>query len=219
MFCTITIEEKEIKTKAGASVLYAALDNGFYVPNLCSIRNNPNPFGSCRLCFVEIAGRPAPVTSCTERVSDGMKVTLQSPRIRRLRKSSFDLLMSNHRLDCSHCDRNRRCDLQKIAKSERFKLRTPSLKKIDFDLPIESSHPLFSLDRNKCVLCGKCIWICSKEGSGALDFAYRGIRTQVSTFAGIPLAEACRDACLACVTICPVSALYLKQPELETANV
>ena len=219
MQCTITIDGREIKAKAKSNLLWTALDNGFYIPNLCAIRDNPRPFASCRLCFVEIAGKAEPVTACSETVSDGMSVTLQSPRINRLRKSSFDLLMSNHRLDCSHCDKNRKCELQKIAHAEHFKLTNRHLKKIDQGFPVDSSHPLFSLDRNKCVLCGKCIWVCQHGGEGVLDFAHRGIRTMVSTFAGMPLSETACNSCLACVTVCPVGALYLKQPQLKVTNV
>ena len=218
MLSTLTIDGKEIKAKAGANVLWAALDNGFYIPNLCAIKANPRPFASCRLCIVEVTGRPEPVTACSETVVDGMVVITQSPRIRRLRKSSFDLLMSNHRLDCSHCDKHRRCDLQEIARLEHFPLVNKRLRKIDASYPVDTSHPLFSLDRNKCVLCGKCIWVCRHKGEGVLDFAYRGISTVVSTFAGIPLAEAGCNSCLACVTVCPVGALYLKKPAANVAS-
>jgi bidirectional [NiFe] hydrogenase diaphorase subunit len=211
MVYTIIIESKELRVKGSSNVLYAALDNGFYIPNLCSIRENLKPFASCRLCFIEVAGQPNPVTACTERIIDGMQITLKSARIIRLRKRSFDLLMSSHLTDCSHCQKNKKCDLQKIAKMEHFKFNETRLKKIDFDFPIDSSHPLFSLDNNKCVLCGKCIWVCRKQAAGVLDFAYRGIQTRVSTFAGIPLAEACSDSCFACVPACPVGALYAKE--------
>jgi bidirectional [NiFe] hydrogenase diaphorase subunit len=200
----------EIKARAGANLLWTALDNGFYIPNLCSIRDIPKPFASCRLCFVEIVGRTGPVTACTESTVDGMAVTLQSPRIRRLRKSSFDLLISNHRLACSSCCKNLHCDLQKIAVKERFKLIDEHLRKIDFDLPVDLSHPMFALDRNKCVLCGKCIWACHQRGLGALEFAHRGIKTIVSTFADLPLSESQCNSCMECVAVCPVGALYPK---------
>jgi len=219
MDCTIILEGKEIKAKANSNLLWTSLDNGFYIPNLCAIKNIDKPFASCRLCFVEIAGRPGPVTACTETVSDGMKITLHSPEINRLRKSSFDLLLSNHRVDCGHCAKNGNCDLHKIARSENFKLISKHLKTIDFNLPVDSSHPLFSLDRNKCVLCGKCIWVCRQNGEDILDFAFRGISTAVSTFAGLPLSQTSCNSCLACVNICPVGALYLKKPQREEINV
>ena len=213
MQCMVLIDGREVKAKAGSNLLWTALDSGFYIPNLCAIRNNPKPFASCRLCFVEISGATEPVTACTVAVADGLNVTLQSAAINRLRKSSFDLLMSNHHLDCSHCDRNRKCDLQQIAHAEHFKLSNRRLKKIDMNYPVDTSHSLIVLDRNKCVLCGRCIWVCQHVGVGVLDFAYRGISTVVSTFAGAPLSETECNSCLACVAVCPVGALYLKRPQ------
>lgn len=218
MTSTVIIEGREIRAKDKSNLLYAALENGFYIPNLCSIRDNPRPFASCRLCFVEISGRADPVTACTEPVVDGMEVVIGSPLIRRLRKSSFNLLISNHRLDCSHCDKHKRCDLQKIARAQHFTLADPTLRKIDLGYPVDASHPMFSLDRNKCVLCGKCTWVCRQSGSGIMDFAYRGIRTVVSTFTGVSLVETACTSCLQCVAVCPVGALYFNKSKTEAAD-
>lgn len=219
MNCTILLNGRELKVKANTKLLWAALDNGFYIPNLCAIRKSKKPSASCRLCYVEIAGRPSPVTSCTETVFDGMQVRLESAAIKRLRKSAFDLLLSNHRIDCRHCSKKKNCELHTIARSEGFKLVNKNLKTLDFNIPVDSSHPLFSFDRNKCVLCGRCVWACNHEGTGVLDFAYRGISTAVSTFAGIPLAETTCNSCLACVAVCPVGSLYCRQPKAEVTYV
>jgi formate dehydrogenase major subunit/NADH-quinone oxidoreductase subunit G len=220
MLCTIIIEGKEIRVKTGSNLLWAALDNGFFIPNLCSIADKPKPYASCRLCFVEIGGRPEPVTACTEKTQDGMVVRVHTPRIVRLRLAAFDLLLSNHRLDCAHCVKNRNCELQKIAHAEHFKLRgslpfflviaRPPQRPWQSGQPLDTSHPLINFDRSKCVLCGRCVWVCQEQGRSVLDFAYRGIRTTISTFAGIPLAETGCDSCLACTAVCPVGALYLK---------
>jgi formate dehydrogenase major subunit/NADH-quinone oxidoreductase subunit G len=210
MLCTIIIEGKELRVKSDSNLLWAALDNGFFIPNLCSLKDKERPYASCRLCFVEIAGRHGPVTSCTEKVHDGMAVKLVSPGITRLRQVAFDLLLSNHWLDCAHCVKNRNCELQRIAAAEHFKLRGRRFSKIDFNLPPDTSHPLINFDRSKCVLCGRCVWVCQNQGRSVLDFAYRGIRTTISTFAGIPLSETDCDSCLACTSVCPVGALYLK---------
>ena len=210
MLCTIIIDGKEIRVKSHSNLLWAALDNGFFIPNLCSIKDKKRPYASCRLCFVEIAGRREPVTSCTEKVYDGMAIKLVSPGITRLRQVAFDLLLSNHKLDCAHCVKNRICELQKIAAAEHFKLRGRRFNKIDVNLPPDASHPLIIFDRDKCVLCGRCVWACQEQGRSVLDFAYRGIKTTISTFAGIPLSETDCNSCLACTSVCPVGALYLK---------
>ena len=210
MLCTIIIEGKELRVKSHSNLLWAALDNGFFIPNLCSIMDKPRPYASCRLCFVEIGGRPEPITACTEKAQDGMVIHVYTPRIARLRRTAFDLLLSNHRLDCAHCVKNRNCQLQRIADAEHFKLRGRRFNKIDLNLPLDVSHPLINFDRNKCVLCGKCVWACQTQGSSVLDFAYRGIKTTITTFAGIPLAETACNSCMACTAVCPVGALYLK---------
>ncbi|MBN2462561.1 MAG: (2Fe-2S)-binding protein [Dehalococcoidia bacterium] len=207
---TITIDGIEVKAKQGTNILWVALDNGLYIPNLCAVREATTPFASCRLCFVEIEGRNTPVTACTEPVSDGMVVHLNTPKVKRLRNTAFELLLSHHHLDCAHCAKNRTCELQNIASRLGLKLKTKRLKRIPRNLPIDSSHTLFTYDPNKCIICGKCVWACQVQGSGILDFAFRGIDTVVSTFSGMPLAEAGCTSCLACVNVCPVGSLVAK---------
>jgi bidirectional [NiFe] hydrogenase diaphorase subunit len=211
MACILIIAGSEVRAARGANLLWAALDNGFYIPSLCAVRGLRRPPASCRLCFVEIASRPgSPVTACTEKVSDGMSVTLNSPGIRRMRQASFNLLLSSHALDCARCVKNRNCELQKIAARENFKLRGRRFNNIPREFPVDSSHPLIIFDRNKCVLCGKCIRACNKSGTSVLDFAYRGLKTTVDTFAEMPLAETDCNSCLACAAACPVGSIYLK---------
>ncbi len=211
MLVNCIIDGIEIKARKGEKILWVALDNGFYIPNLCAIRGVNPPFASCRLCFVEIEGRQFPVTSCTEPVSDGMVVHLNTPRVNKLRSTAFEFLISHHHLDCAHCAKNGKCGLQDTAARLKLRLKPKRLKQIPRNLPVDSSHPLFIYDPNKCILCGKCVWVCHEKGAGTLDFAFRGIDTVVSTFAGMPLAEAECEACLACVDVCPVGALVPKE--------
>jgi formate dehydrogenase major subunit/NADH-quinone oxidoreductase subunit G len=207
---TLIIDGVEVKAKEGANLLWVALDNGFYIPNLCTLRDVKPPSASCRLCFVEIEGRRDPVTSCTVTVSDSITVHLNTAKVKRIRNTAFELLLSHHHIDCSHCDKNRNCDLQSIASKLGLKLKLKRFHQIRRDLPLDTSHPLFYYNPNKCVLCGRCVHICQEQGTGTLDFAFRGIDTIVSTFAGVPLSEACRDSCLACVAVCPVGSLVAK---------
>jgi bidirectional [NiFe] hydrogenase diaphorase subunit len=207
---TVVIDGQEIKAKEGENLLWTALDNDFYIPNLCSLRGFTPSTASCRLCFVEIEGKNVPVTSCTEKIKDGMVVYLNTEGVKRIRNTAFRLLLSNHTIDCAHCDKNGKCELQNIAAKLGLKLKHEKLRKIPRDLPVDSSHALFYYDPNKCVLCSRCIRVCQKNGAGVLDFAFRGISTIVSTFNGIPLAESNCNSCLECVAVCPVGSLVVK---------
>ena len=207
---TLTIDDVQIKTPRGEKLLWAALDNGIYIPNLCSIREADLPFGACRLCFVEIEGRSSPVTACTQIDEEEMVVHTDTPRVNRLRRTAFELLLSHHHIDCRNCAKNRNCELQKIASHLKLKLKLQKFRPIPRTMPIDTSHTLFTYDPNKCVLCGKCVWVCNQRGIGAIDFAFRGIDTQVCTFTSVPLIDSDCNSCLECVNICPVGALVTK---------
>ncbi|MFH1087060.1 MAG: 2Fe-2S iron-sulfur cluster-binding protein [Chloroflexota bacterium] len=206
----ISIDGHEIKAAEGQRLLWAALDNGFYITNLCAVKGEEPPWASCRLCFVEVGGVDSPVAACTQPVADGMAVRLDTPKVRRLQRAAFELLLSHHHLDCRRCARDRGCALQDIARRLKFKLKLTRYRLVPRDLPVDSSHPLFVFDPNQCVLCGKCIRVCQQQGTAVLDYAFRGIDTRVSTFAGMPLAETKCNSCLACVAVCPTAALVAR---------
>ncbi len=207
---SLIINDVEIKAPRGERLLWAALDNDIYIPNLCAIREADLPFGGCRLCFVEIEGRRSPVAACSEMVEDGMVVHTNTPRVNRLRRTAFELLLSHHHIDCRTCARQGDCELQRLAKRLGLKLKLQRFRAIPKSLPVDSSHPLFVYDPNKCVLCSKCVWVCTEKGVGTLDFVRRGIDTVISTFDNVPLADSNCSGCLECVKVCPVGALVLK---------
>ena len=211
---TLTIDGIEVKAREGEIVLWAALDAGIYIPNLCALRNESLPFGDCRLCFVEIERRGL-VTACTEPVREGMVVYTKTPQVNRLRRTAAELIIASHKVDCRNCAKNRHCELQKIAAYLGIKLKSQRLRKMPKELPIDSSHPLFTFDPNKCVLCGKCVRVCAKQGVGAIDFSRRGFDARISTFDNIPLIESNCTSCGECVAVCPVGALVPKNRGLS----
>jgi bidirectional [NiFe] hydrogenase diaphorase subunit len=216
---SLTIDGKKIKARRGDKLLWAALDNGIYIPNLCAIRELSEPFASCRLCFVEIEGYNEPVTACTQAVEEGMTVNTQGPAARRLASTALELLLASHPVDCAHCAANRACDLQKIAAHLGVKLKSKRLRKIEHELPVDSSSPVFTYDPNKCVLCGKCVWVCrDKLGIGVLGFARRGFQRMVTTFENKPIAETNCQGCGDCAAACPVGAMVLKGENKAEAN-
>ena len=208
---SLTIDGKKIRTREGEKVLWAALDNGIYIPNLCALRDALESPASCRLCFVEVEGKEQPVTACTETVEQGMVVSTRGPSALRLTRTAAELLLSSHPVDCAHCPSHGSCELQKIAAHLGIKLKTKRFRKLLRELPVDSSSPVFVYDPNKCVLCGRCVWICRERlGIGALGFARRGFDRLVTTFGNEPIAESkCRD-CGECVVACPTGALAFK---------
>jgi formate dehydrogenase major subunit/NADH-quinone oxidoreductase subunit G len=208
---TLTIDGKKIKASEGQKILYAALENGIYIPNLCAIREKLDPPASCRLCFIEVEGEQEPVTACTEPIREGMVVYTRNKFALRLARTAAELLLSNHPLDCSHCSKSRSCELLKIAKHLGIKVKTNRFRKLERNLPIDDSLSIFTFDPNKCVLCGKCVWVCQEQlGIGAIGFTRRGFKRVVSTYQDKPLAESTCTQCGECVKVCPVGALTLK---------
>jgi len=140
-----------------------------------------------------------------------MMVSTQGPAARRLARTALELLLASHPVDCAHCAAKGRCELQKIAAYLGVKLKAKRFRKLERELPVDSSSPVFVYDPNKCLLCGRCVWICRERlGIGAIGFAQRGFRRVVTTFANEPLAESRCRGCGECVLVCPVGALVFK---------
>jgi bidirectional [NiFe] hydrogenase diaphorase subunit len=209
---TITIDGKKVASTEGARLLWVALDNGIHIPNLCMLREMATAPAACRLCLVEIDGKTEPVTACTEEVYEGMTVRTATPAVLRLRRRAVELLIASHPANCPSCDKNRNCQLQVLAKSLKLKLKPDRLRPLVHDLPLDRSHPALLFDPNKCLLCGRCVWVCKERtGLGILQFTHRGFETRVSTFMNKPLAETRCTGCLECVKVCPVGALLARE--------
>jgi bidirectional [NiFe] hydrogenase diaphorase subunit len=208
---SLTIDGKKLTTNDGNTVLWTALENDIYIPNLCALRERPEAPASCRLCFVEVEGGIEPVTACTESVKEGMVVHTKGKFAQRIARTAAELLLSNHPLDCSHCLKSRSCELLKIAKHLGIKVKANRFKKLERNLPIDDSLSIFTFDPNKCVLCGKCVWACQEQlGVGAIGFTRRGFKRVVSTYQDEPLAESRCTQCGECVKVCPIGALTFK---------
>jgi formate dehydrogenase major subunit/NADH-quinone oxidoreductase subunit G len=208
---SLTIDGKNIKAHEGDKILWAALENGIYIPNLCAIREKMQPAASCRLCFVEVEGEEEPIPTCTEPVKEGMVVNTRGKNALRLARTAAELILASHPVDCGHCLKNRSCELQRIAKHLGIKLKTKRFRKLERNLPIDESGSVFNYDPNKCVLCGKCVWVCRELLEiGAIGFTRRGFKRMVSTFQDKPIAESICNQCAECVKVCPVGSLTFK---------
>ena len=205
----LTIDGRDIETRAGASVLEAALENGIYVPHLCDHPDLP-PAGVCRLCVVEIDGVDGLPASCVTPVDEGMVVTTQSEPISQGRRLAMELLLAGHPVDCGTCQKYLNCELQSLK--QYLGVEESSVRRRNKLLPVNSSNPLFVHDPNKCVLCGRCVRACWElRGAGVLYYKKRGREFHIYTSDAGPLAEAGCRFCGACAEVCPTGAIQDKQ--------
>jgi formate dehydrogenase alpha subunit len=217
---TLKIDGKRIEVPAGTTVLEAARSADIYIPTLC-YDPDLKPFGACCLCVVEIEGMRGLPTSCTTPVTEGMAVFTETPLVNQSRRTTMELIMANHHGDCLTCTKNQRCDVQKIARylgieQDHF----DRLRKSRTVLPVDDSHPAFTRDLNKCILCGKCVRACHEiAGVGAIDLAFRGNAAKVSTFGDKPMLKSICESCGECVERCPTGALLPKNTRQATHEV
>jgi len=212
---SLTIDGKKITAPEGEKLLWVALDNGIYIPNLCALRDKAKPTSACRLCFVEVVDKEQPVTACTETVAEGMVVNTRGARALRLARSNFELLMASYSVECAYCVKNTLCELQKIAHHLGVKLKSRRFRKLPRQLLMDDSNPLFIYDPNKCVLCGRCVWVCRQHlGIGVIGFAHRGFERVVTTFGDEPIGASRCQKCWECVSACPSGALVFKERQM-----
>jgi len=208
---TLLVDGREIEAESGMNLLQACLDNDIYIPHLCYLENMAVAPASCRMCFVEIEGIGRPVTSCTTIVKDHMKVKTDTPAVRQLQRTAFRLLLSVHHVDCKNCHANKRCALQNIAKLLKVGLKPKPLDRYLKDTDIDDSHHFLNYYPNRCVLCGRCAYVClNRHGKSVLTFANRGFDTIMSFYASQDAPWSLCEDCALCVEVCPVGALSLK---------
>ena len=204
-----TIDGMPASSEKGKTILEAAFENGIYIPNLCH-NEDLKPAGVCRLCLVEVEGKK-PTVSCMTPLEEGMVVTTDSPTINNVRKMTLGLLLANHDGDCLTCSKEGQCKLRELSSyigitdDDMAKLRRSTR-----DLPKDTSNPFFTIDMNKCVLCGICVRTCAEiQGDSAIDYALRGYDTVVAALANEPIAESVCVSCGECVVRCPTGALSI----------
>lgn len=198
----LVIDDKSIAVPEGTNIFQAAIDNNIYIPGLCYQPKLPQ-FGGCRLCMVEVTERRTGHRfACAHPVSEGMIVKVNTPKITRYRKAVMEYLLAHHPLDCPTCDKSGECGLQNISYD--LNLAPGRFKTTRMNAPVIRDNPLLELNRNRCVLCGRCVSTCKEiEGLGAIDFQNRGIKTVIGTAFDKPLD--C-SFCGGCVAVCPTGA-------------
>lgn len=208
---TLEIDGELITVPEGTSLIRAAAEAGIQVPKLCA-SDSLKPFGSCRLCLVEVEERRDYPASCTTLAENGMKVHTQTDKLAEIRRGMIELYISDHPLDCLTCSANGNCELQRMAGAV-------GLREVRYGFDGENhlqsgkdeSNPYFTFDSSKCIVCNRCVRACEEiQGTFALTISGRGFDSRVSagqeeTF----LASEC-VSCGACVQACPTAALMEK---------
>ena len=206
----LEIDGKPVAVAAGTSVMRAAMESGVRVPRLCAT-DSLEPFGSCRLCLVEIEGRKGMPASCTTPVEAGMKVTTQSAKLARLRRGVMELYISDHPLDCLTCPANGDCELQDMAGAVGLREVRYGYKGANhLDAAKDESNPYFTFDPAKCIVCSRCVRACEEtQGTFALTVKGRGFASKISPGDMLFLDSEC-VSCGACVQACPTATLTEK---------
>ncbi|MFN0171856.1 MAG: formate dehydrogenase subunit alpha [Bryobacteraceae bacterium] len=207
---TLEIDGSRVTVPRGTSIMRAAIDAGIQVPKLCAT-DKLEPFGSCRLCLVEIEGRKGTPASCTTPAEPGMKVRTQSPKLARMRRGMMELYISDHPLDCLTCAANGNCELQDMA-------GVVGLREVRYGYDgsnhlsavKDESNPYFTFDPSKCIVCSRCVRACEEvQGTFALTISGRGFASTVSAGGKDFLNSEC-VSCGACVQACPTATLMEK---------
>jgi NADP-reducing hydrogenase subunit HndD len=202
----IKIEGIPFQVEAGSTILEAAKACGFEIPSLCAYNHGECSKASCRVCLVEATGARGLVASCVYPVAEGMEITISSPKAVAARRTSVELLLSNHNKNCQQCDKNGQCELLHVAQLTGARegmyegAKTPTT--------VDQLTPSIKRDTSKCILCGRCVERCKNaHGLGILGFEKRGFNTIVAPAENRSFANSPCLLCGQCVTVCPTGAL------------
>ena len=208
---TLEIDGQSVTVPAGTSIMRAAAGMGHQIPKLCAT-DSLEPFGSCRLCLVEIEGRRGTPASCTTPVEPGLKVTTQNARLAKLRKGVMELYISDHPLDCLTCAANGDCELQDMAGAVGLRdVRYGYDGENHLTAGKDESNPYFTFDAAKCIVCSRCVRACEEvQGTFALTIGGRGFESHVSPGQDQPFLDSECVSCGACVQACPTATLQEK---------
>lgn len=210
----LRINGAEVEVPEGTTILKAAAINGIDIPTLCELEGL-TPYGGCRLCLVEVSGTTRLFPACITPAASGMDVTTQSSKLYEYRKMVLQTLLAERTHICAVCVANNHCELQSMA----------NLHGVDHVLfernwsceEIDSTHDFLVIDRNRCILCTRCIRVCDQiEGAHTLDLKLRGQESQVIMDQDEKWgnARSC-TSCRKCAKVCPVGAIYIEGEMIE----
>ena len=203
---TVKVNGIETKVPANATILEAAHLAGIRIPTLCYLREI-NAIAACRICLVQATGVRGHAAACVQKVADGMEIQTNTPELRAARKTTLELILSNHRMDCLSCDRSQDCELQTLAREygvDQYKYMGNE----DLKPQYERSAPHLVRDNSKCILCRRCVAVCGhNQHVAVIGTNERGFDTHVGSAFDMPLNDTACINCGQCISVCPTGAL------------
>lgn len=204
---TLTVDGVEVQGKPGQTIMEAAEAAGIYIPRLCSAPGLV-PDGSCRVCTVMVNGRPQ--AACTQPITAGMVVENDTEKLATIRRDIVDMLFVEGNHFCMFCEKSGNCELQALA--YRFGIAAPKYPYLFPKRDVDASHPDIFIDRNRCILCGRCVRASRDlDGKNVFEFVGRGPEKRVAVNAEANLGDTDADVTDKAVDICPVGALLKKR--------
>ena len=205
----IKIEGIPYQVEAGLTILEAAKKCGYNIPSLCAFNHGECNQGSCRVCLVEATGARGLVASCVYPVNEGMEITISSPKAVAARRSSVELILSNHNRNCQECDKNEYCELLDVVR--RVGAREDMFPGEKTPTTYDELTPTIVRDTSKCILCGRCVERCKNaHGIGILGFENRGFNAIVGPAENRSFINSPCIMCGQCINVCPTGALMEK---------
>ena len=205
----LTIDGRQAEVEEGATILDAALKINIHIPTLCYLPE-VQAIGACRVCLVEIEGNRTLQAACVTPAADGIKVFTNTERVRKARRFSVEMLLSNHPFECLTCARNLNCELQKLAYD--LGIREVRFTGAKSGGRIDESSPAIRRDQNKCILCRRCIAVCQEiQSVTALYARGRGFETRVEPAFDRNINDVACTNCGQCSLVCPVGAITEKE--------
>ncbi len=208
----LKINNIPVSVPEGTTILEAARVAGVKIPTLCYMKDI-NAIGACRICVVEVKGARSFAAACVYPVTEGMEVFTDTPKIRQSRKTTLELILSDHNKDCLSCERNLHCELQALAYEYGCDAKA-------FSGAVNASEKDFSTDylvrdNSKCILCRRCVAMCNKvQHCGVINAKMRGFATEIGQAFDVDLADTACAGCGQCINVCPTGALTEKS-EIE----